>query len=399
MTTSLVLKAARVVDARGVVAERADIVVDGPSIKVIGQVAGSPADTVVDVSGRTVCPGLMNAHVHVCFDGTADPEPAFHAEGDVETALKALPRLHEILAQGVTTVRDLGGKEEVMFALARLVADGIVTGPQIVAAGRVVTMTGGHGHWMGIEVDGTDEARKATRRMIKAGARVIKVMATAGMMTSGQIAGAPQLTVAEMAACVEEAHKAGLPVAAHVESRQGAANAIEAGVDSIEHGHGLDDALLERMVQDGIALVPTIACDRAITRLGPAAGIPQYIVDDCARLAPSLESALGRAIELGVTIAAGNDGGAPLAHPGDIVDELEVYVELGMTPLDALASATINTAKLFGLADTGLVEAGHRADLVVVSGDPLLSVTSLRQPDLVIAGGRLLRNDTIDYRG
>jgi imidazolonepropionase-like amidohydrolase len=390
VTTSLLLKDARVVDSRGVVAEQTDIHVDGPAITLVGDAERSPAAAVVDVAGRTVCPGLMNAHVHVCFDGTADPEPAFQAEGDVETALRALPRLAETLGRGVTTVRDLGGKEHVTLTLARLVADGLVTGPRIMAAGRVVTMTGGHGHWMGIEVDGADEARRATRRMIKAGARVIKVMATAGMMTAGQRAGAPQLTVAEMATCVDEAHKAGLPVAAHVESRQGAANAIEAGVDSIEHGHGLDDALLEQMVRDGIALVPTIACDRAITRVGLASGIPSFIVDDCARLAPSLEWALRRAIELGVTIAAGNDGGAPLTHPGDIVDELEVYVELGLTPLEALASATTKTAELFGLADTGLVEVGHRADLLIVSGDPLKSVSALRRPDVVIAGGRML---------
>lgn len=390
MSTTLLLKDARVVDGRGVVAERADIHVHGPAITRVGDAERSAEETVVHVAGRTVCPGLMNAHVHVCFDGSADPEPAFQAEGEVETALRALPRLAETLARGVTTVRDLGGKEHVTLTLARLVADGLVAGPRIVAAGRVVTMTGGHGHWMGIEVDGADEARKATRRMIKAGARVIKVMATAGMMTVGQRAGAPQLTMAEMASCVDEAHKAGLPVAAHVESRQGAANAIEAGVDSIEHGHGLDDGLLEQMVRDGIALVPTIACDRAITRVGLASGIPSFIVDDCARLAPSLEWALRRAIELGVTIAAGNDGGAPLTHPGDIVDELEVYVELGLTPLQALASATINTAALFGLDDTGLVETGQRADLLVVDGDPLESVGALREPDMVIAAGRII---------
>jgi imidazolonepropionase-like amidohydrolase len=329
----------------------------------------------------------MNAHVHLCFDGSADPELAFQTEGEVETALMALPRLTETLARGVTTVRDLGGKETVTLTLARLVAAGAITGPRIVAAGRVVTMTGGHGHWMGIEVDGVDEARKATRRMIKAGAGVIKVMATAGMMTVGQRAGAPQLTVEEMSACVEEAHKAGRRVAAHVEGRDGAANAIEAGVDSIEHGHGLDDELLERMVQNGIVLVPTIACDRAITRVGPTAGVPSFIVEDCARLAPSLEWALGKAIELGVTIAAGNDGGAPITHPGDIVDELEVYVELGMTPAAALAAATVNTAALFGLVDTGLVDVGQRADLLVLTGDPLASIANLRHPDIVIAGG------------
>ncbi|MCI0545184.1 MAG: amidohydrolase family protein, partial [Actinobacteria bacterium] len=287
--------------------------------------------------------------------GTANPQPVYMAEDDIETAFAALPRLADILTRGVTTVRDLGGKERATIGLAKAVEAGQVDGPRILPAGRVITMTGGHGHWMGIEVDGADEARKATRATLKAGAAVIKVMATAGMMTSGQRAGAPQLTVAEMSACVEEAHKAGLPVAAHVESREGAANAIEAGVDSIEHGHGLDEALLERMKETGIALVPTIACDRAITQRGAAAGIPSFIVDDCARLAPSLEWALGKAIEIGVTIAAGNDGGAPLTHSGDIVDELEVYVEMGMTPQQALASATTSTADLFGLHDVGLV--------------------------------------------
>jgi imidazolonepropionase-like amidohydrolase len=389
--TSLLLTNARVIDARGVVADRADIHIEGPLIAGVGSGDRSAADLVIDVAGRTVCPGLMNAHVHLCFDGSADPELAFQTEGEVETALMALPRLTETLARGVTTVRDLGGKETVTLTLARLVAAGAITGPRILAAGRVVTMTGGHGHWMGIEVDGVDEARKATRRMIKAGAGVIKVMATAGMMTVGQPAGAPQLTVEEMSACVEEAHKAGRRVAAHVESREGAANAIEAGVDSIEHGHGLDEELLERMVQNGIVLVPTIACDRAITRLGPAAGIPSFIVEDCARLAPSLEWALGKAIELGVTIAAGNDGGAPITHPGDIVDELEVYVELGMTPAAALAAATVNTAALFGLIDTGLVDVGQRADLLVLTGEPLASVANLRHPDIVIAGGNVFQ--------
>jgi imidazolonepropionase-like amidohydrolase len=390
VTPSLLVTDARVFDSRGVVAAPADIHIDGSLITHVGRTTRPPADAIVDAAGKTVSPGLMNAHVHICFDGTADPEPAFQSEGDVEAALRTVPRLAETLRRGVTTVRDLGGKENVTLSLSRLVAEGLVTGPRIVAAGRVITMTGGHGHWMGIEVDGADEARKAARRMIKAGAGVIKVMATAGMMTAGQRAGAPQLTVTEMAACVEEAHKAGIAVAAHVESREGAANAIEARVDSIEHGHGLDEGLLERMARDEISLVPTISCDRAITRLGRQAGIPDFIVDDCARLAPSLEWALRRAIEMGVTIAAGNDGGAPLTHSGDIVDELEVYAELGMTAQAALATATVNTARLFGLDDIGLIEVGHRADLLVLSGDPLQSVAALRHPDMVIADGKIV---------
>jgi len=390
MNQTLVLTDTRVVDARGVVAERTDVRVEGSTISAIGEFERGPTDRVVVAAGRTVCPGLMNAHVHVCFDGTPDPEPAFRSQSDTEMALRALPRLTETLRRGVTTVRDLGGRDEVSLSLARLADEGLISAPHIVAAGRVVTMTGGHGHWMGIEVDGSEEARNATRRMIKAGAAVIKVMATAGMMTEGQRAGAAQLTVAEMTACVDEAHKAGIAVAAHVEGREGAANAIQAGVDSIEHGHGLDDTLLETMARNGTVLVPTIACDRAIVGRGLAAGIPRFIIDDCARLAPSLETALRRAIELGVTIAAGNDGGAPLTHPGDLADELDVYVELGMSPVAALATATTNTAALFGLTSVGLVEPGYAADLLVVSGDPLGSVAALRRPELVIARGKVV---------
>lgn len=387
---SLVISGARIVDARGVVAEHADLRIEGSRITAIGDISQTDAVRVIDAGGRTVCPGLMNAHAHVCFDASADPEAAFRSESDAETALRALPRLAETLSRGVTSIRDLGGKEDVTLAFARLGAEGLVTTPRILAAGRVVTMTGGHGHWMGIEVDGPDEARRAARRMIKAGAGVIKVMATAGMMTAGQRAGAPQLSVAEMAACVEEAHQAGIGVAAHVEGIEGAANAIAAGVDSIEHGHGLDDAQLESMIDAGIVLVPTIACDRAITQRGRAGGIPGFIVDDCARLAPSLERALTRAIELGVRIAAGNDGGAPLTASGELVDELAVYVELGMTPVEALASATTTTAALFGWSDIGLVEPGHEADLLVVSGDPCQSVDALREPEVVIARGRVV---------
>jgi imidazolonepropionase-like amidohydrolase len=390
VTTPLILTNARIVDSRGEVTASADVRIEGSVITHVGEVELTPGATVIDAAEKTVCPGLMNAHVHVCFDGSADPESKYQEESDVETALSAMPRLVETLRRGVTTVRDLGGKADVALSLSKAIDRGDVIGPRIVAAGQVITTPSGHGHWMGLEIDGVDQALEATKAMIRAGVGVVKVMATAGMMTSGQIAGAPQLTVDEMKACVGEAHKAGVPIAAHVESRQGAANAIEAGVDSIEHGHGLDDELLIKMVQDGVSLVPTIACDRAITQLGPAAGVPRFIVDDCARLAPSLERALRRAIDLGVTVAAGNDGGAPLTHPGDIVDELEVYVEMGMTPQAALTAATTSTAALLGLTGVGLVETGHRADLVIVTGDPLASIGALRNPETVIAAGRVL---------
>jgi imidazolonepropionase-like amidohydrolase len=391
VTPTILIRGARVVDARGPQPSGTDILVDGGRIVAVGDaLPANDATIVIDGDGLTACPGLMNAHVHLSLDASADPEASLHGESDVVTAVRAARRLAEVLARGVTSVRDLGGPEAVTLGLARLVAAGELIGPRIVAAGRVVTMTGGHGHWMGIEVDGPDAARRATRLLLKAGAGVVKVMATGGMMTTGQVAGAPQLTVEEMSACVEEAHKAGRKVAAHAEGREGARNAVEAGVDSIEHGHGTDEATLTLMAERGIALVPTIACDRAIVNAGTAAGIPAHVVEDCARLAPDLERVVRRAIALGVPIAAGNDGGAPLTHPGDIVDELEVYVELGMDPLAALTSATTATADLFGLRGVGLLEPGAAADLLLVDGDPLTSISHLRNPVHVIAAGTLV---------
>ena len=393
MTRSLLLTNARVVDARGLVAEQSNVSIDGSAIAAIGDTDATSESTVFDLGGRTICPGLMNAHVHVCFDSTANPQQAFDAESDQDSVANAQLRLARTVASGVTTVRDLGGKAPVTLQLARMIGEGEALGPSILTAGKVICVPGGHGHWMGIEIEGASEAKAAARGLIDSGASVIKLMATAGMMTDGQEAGAPQLSVDEMKACIEEAHAAGIHVAAHSESRQGAANAISAGVDSIEHGHGLDRPLLEKMVEKGIALVPTISCDRVIVTEGLDAGVPDFIVADCARLAPSLETALREAIELGVIVAAGNDGGAPLTDPGDIVAELEVYVEMGMTPQQALASATVANAHLFGLTDRGLVEPGQRADLLVVDGDPLTSVNALRHPDLVIAAGTLVTGE------
>lgn len=387
MTERLLYANARVVDGRGLISERANVLVEGTTIKDVDAADDLPGSQVIDMAGRTLCPGLMNAHVHLGFDSSVDPQAQFLADTDVESALHALPRLTGILKEGVTTVRDLGGKPDVTISLGRAVEAGLIPGPRILAAGSVICVPGGHGHWMGIEVEGASEARRATQAMIEAGAHVIKLMATAGMMTSGQEAGEPQLSVAEMSAAVEEAHAFGKHVAAHVESRQGAINALDAGVDSIEHGHGLDVALLEQMKESGVALVPTISCDRIITSRGLQSGIPPFIVEDCARLAPSLERALEQAIDLGVTIAAGNDGGAPLTSSGAIVDELEIYVEMGMSAREAVVTATTNTASLFGLDDVGLIEPGHQADLLVINGDPTENIGTLRSPDMVMTRG------------
>jgi imidazolonepropionase-like amidohydrolase len=389
----LILRGVRVVDGRGVRTERGDVRIVGDRIASIDvrPDAGPAVDRdarVLDLAGRTVTPGLMNAHAHVCLDGGPDPDRTIREETATQRVMRSAERLRQTLASGVTTIRDLGGTGDLALELAAMVQRGELPGPRMLAVGRVITMTGGHGHWMGIEADGPDAVRRAARTLIKAGATAIKLMATGGMMTAGRQAGVPQLTVEEMRAAVDEAHKRDLPVGAHAESRTGVLNALRAGVDSVEHGHGGDQEAIDLLLERDAFLVPTILSDRRIIDGGVAAGIPAEVVEQCEALAEALVRFLEPAIRAGVRIAAGNDGGAPLVACGEMVDELELYVAHGMRPLDALASATINTAALFRLPDLGLVEPGYLADLLVVDGDPNASVGALRDPRLVIKGGQ-----------
>lgn len=392
----LILRGARVVDGRGLRHERADLLVDGGRIVAIDP-AGIPigADRtagarVVELAGMTLVPGLMNAHAHVTLDGSPDPGATLAAETPSETAIRSARRLREIVESGVTTIRDVGAVGGIDIALRGMVERDEILGPRMLTAGKVITMTGGHGHWMGVECDGPDEVRKGVRGQIKAGATAIKLMATGGMMTPNQRAGAPQLTEAEMAAAVEEAHKADRVVAAHVESDDGGRNAVLAGVDSVEHGHGIGEETVSLMLERGTFLDPTILSDRAILEGGTELGIPDYVVEKCRALSETLLRTLEIAFRRGVPIAAGNDGGAPLVHIGDMASELEIYVELGMAPRDALAAATINDARLFRLPDVGYVEEGWVADLIAVSGDPLARISALRDPQVVILRGAVV---------
>jgi imidazolonepropionase-like amidohydrolase len=389
----IILRGARVVDGRGLLHEQADLLIeDGRIVEIApgGLPAGAPSlagARSIDLSGLTLLPGLMNAHAHITLDGSADPDATLRAETPTETAIRGARRLEETLRMGVTTIRDVGGVHGIAIALAAMVERGEIPGPRMLAAGNVITMTGGHGHWMGVECDGPDAVRRGVRGQMKAGATTIKVMATGGMMTPGQRAGAPQLTLEEMAAAVEEAHKADRIVAAHVESDDGGRNAVLAGVDSVEHGHGLTAATIALMLDRGTALDPTILSDKRIVDAPPEAGIPRFVVDKCVPLHQALLDTLEIAFSRGVIIAAGNDGGAPLVHIGEMADELACYVTLGMHPRDAIASATINTGRLFRLDRTGYVEPGWVADLIAVRGDLLRDITVLRDPVFVMARG------------
>ncbi len=386
----LLIRDARIVDGRGVVARRADLRIADGRIREIGRgLTLRAGDREWQAAGLTVVPGLMNAHVHITMDGSADPaEGLLGGSGTAVILDAARVRLGATLRAGVTTVRDLGAPDGLAIVLAREVEAGTTIGPRIVAAGRPICVPGGHGHtFMSVQVVGPEAAAEAARQQIAAGARVIKVMATGGMMTPGQVAGEPQLSREEMRAVVDVAAAAGIPVAAHSEGIVGTLDAIAAGVSSIEHGHGLDQRAIEAMLASDVALVPTLLSDEVILRHGVAAGIPAFVVEACERLAASLLPGFEAAVRQGVHVVAGNDGGAPLVDPGDMVTELELYVRHGMHPTAALHAATAAAARLLDVRDTGLVAVGQVADLLLVEGDPVLDIGALRGPRLVLAAG------------
>ncbi len=365
------------------------VVVEGGRIADVVDEARAPRAERVDLGGLTLLPGLINCHVHLCLGAEPDPVRPLREEPLALTAIKALVRCRQTLDAGVTTVRDLGGREYCELAVRRAIHDGLVPGPRILAAGRPICMTGGHGHWLAREADGPDDARKAVREQLKAGADVIKIIATGGVMTPGVEPGSPQLTLAEMRAAIEEAGKAGRRTAAHAAGASGIRDAVEAGISSIEHGIYLTEEIVARMRRDGIYLVPTLIAPAAISAGGIAAGIPEFMVRKSEAVIPAHVASFQLAMREGVPIAAGADSGTPLNPHGSLVPELELMAKYGMTPLAAIRAATSSAADLLGLGTLiGRIAPGYAADLIAVAGNPAERIQALGEVRRVWLGGR-----------
>jgi imidazolonepropionase-like amidohydrolase len=389
---ALVLSGARIIDGTGAEPVRGrSVVVENGIITGVVEDARAPRGNGMDLAGHTLLPGLINCHVHLCFGAEADPVRPLREEPLALTAIKALLRARETARAGVTTVRDLGGREYVEIAARRAIQEGLIDGPRIVAAGRPVCMTGGHGHWLGREADGPDDARKAVREQLKAGADVIKIIATGGVMTPGVEPGSPQMTLDEMRAAIEEARKAGRRTAAHAMAATGISDAIAAGITSIEHGIYLTEEIVAHMRRDGTFLVPTLNAPAAIAAGGIAAGIPQFMVRKSELVVPPHVASFQLAHRAGVRIAAGADSGTPLNFHGSLLPELTLMVKYGMTPLEAIRSATVTAADCLGLAEvTGRVAPGYAADLIAVAGDPAERIEALADLKLVLVNGRVI---------
>lgn len=384
ISVNKVIKGGWLFDGAGNWLEGQALVLEGNRIKEVLPVGQLPTEhelQVLDADGCTVMPGMIDCHVHICSSGAADGSKEA-MDPDAMIALRAAHHAKTLLNAGFTTIRNMGTKHQVDISVKQAIDRGFIVGPRIITSGEMLTMTGGHGWTMGRQVDGPDEARKAAREQLRAGAEVIKIMATGGVMTPGVEPGSPQLTIEEMHAAVEEAHKAGRKTATHAQGTIGIKNAILAGLDTIEHGIFLDDEVIQMMLDRGVALVPTLVAPYHIVRGGLAAGIPAYAVEKANRVIKAHGESFRMALRAGVTIAFGTDCGTPLNVPGINALELQLMVEAGMTSQQALLSVTGVAAQVCDRdQQIGTLTPGKFADVLVVKGNLLDDVKLLQNQD------------------
>lgn len=368
----------------------------------VGAAAGD-AVQVIDLSRHFVLPGLIDAHVHLSGELGPDRKLLEVTRSDAAAALQALPFLRRTLDAGFTTVRDLGGTPEVVFALRDAVAAGAVDGPRIVAAGASLAATGGHGDahgyreeilelWADSSIcDGPADCRRAVRAQVKRGADVIKVTATGGVLSETAAGTDQQLFDDELEAIVATARSLGRKVAAHAHGADGINAALRAGVDSIEHGTYSDEAAFALYRESGAFLVPTMLAGETVLEMAEDTDFfPPAVRDKARRVGADMREMVRRAHAAGVPIAFGTDSG--VSRHGDNGRELVLMVAAGMTPREVIHAATVNGARLLGWeADLGTLEAGKRADLVAVAGDPLADVSALLDPALVMQDGRVVK--------
>jgi imidazolonepropionase-like amidohydrolase len=392
---SLILTNARVLDGRGGTRERADVVLSDGRIQEVREAAGSQAELagVLDLQGKTLMPGLIDAHAHLY---SHDPiRPLLRGEPPRPRELSYLVAARTVrayLEAGITTMRDVGSLDLHGVVLREAVRHELCPGPRILTCGYIISATSPGGaiyHAMYRQADGPEEMRKAVREQLRHGADYIKVMTTGARSVLLEHPPEPaQITREELDTIVGEAHRMGYRVAAHVEGIGGARPAVEAGVDTVEHGLSLhrEPELLERMAGQGAVLVPTLTTFHDIAEHW-AERHPEPLVEQAKRQKEEAYGTLVAARDAGVTLAMGFDSGPP----GDSALELVRMVDGGLTAMEGIVAATSGSAAACGLADVGAIAPGFAADLLVVDGDPLEDVRVLVRGEgvwLVLQAGR-----------
>ncbi len=400
-----IIRAGRVLDVRtGQFRANQAIVIDGEKIAQIvpsSDVKAAAADTVIDLPDATLLPGLIDMHTHLTFELTSLGYQGLGISTSRE-ALHGARNAKKTLEAGFTTVRNLGARDYADIALRDAINDGDVIGPRIVASGPALGITGGHCdenllppafHFEGGGVaDGIAAVQHKVREVIKYGADVIKICATGGVLSKGDDPNASQFTLEEMKAIVADAHRLGRRVAEHAHGAEGVRWASEAGVDSIEHGHLMDDAAIATLKKNGTYLVPTIFLTEYMQEHLEHSDVPEFSKKKMRDVMAAAQQNIRKAFAAGVKVALGTD--AAVYPHGLNAGEFHVYVKLGMTPLAAIQAGTVNAADLLGWNDrVGALEPGKWADVVAVDGDPTKDVTTLEHVKFVMKGGAVYKND------
>ncbi len=361
-----------------------DAVIEVEGEKIVGATGCAAAEGMtprageIDLRGYTVMPGMVDCHDHLGID--AGDEFAQSREPISYIVVKGVQTAKKLLRAGITTLRDVGEPEHIDFSWRRAVREGLMEGPDMLVSGQFLTRTGGHAWFFGNEVDGVDAIRRSARKQLKAGADLLKIMVTGGMSTPGSVPTVCEFTREEIAAAVDEAHRAGKKIAAHIQGGPGATIAIEEGIDTLEHGSSLTENQLKMMAERGTYLVITTGLGKSIMN---DPNTPESYRQKVKASWPTRIANVRRTRALGIKVATGGDTWH--ARP---VDELDTLVSAGYTPMEALQCVTRNGADCCGLLDSvGTIEAGKLANLVAVDGDPLSDVHAVEKVRFVMKRG------------
>ena len=407
------IKAGRLFDGTGDAArEKMAIVVEGDRIQSVGAAAETPIPagaTVIDLSGATVLPGLIDCHTHL--GARADRyDPIYHfKDTPFQSAFAGVLNARKTLEAGFTTVRDVGSAPFLAVDLRNSINEGFLPGPRVVASGPGISITGGHGDLNNYSpqtrvsmfpeerdyhiADGVDQIRHVVRAQLKYGVDVIKILATGGVLSKGDSPGAPQFTVEELKAAADEAHMAGRKIAAHAHGTQGIKNAILAGINSIEHASLIDDEGIRMAKEHGVYLVMDIYNDDYILGKAKDFKIPEEFIEKEKQVGRLQRENFAKAVAAGAKMAFGTDAGV---YPhGDNAKQFFYMVKYGMTPAQAIRAASSDAAALLGRStDVGSIAPGKYADLIAVSSDPLADVRALENVGFVMKGG-VVYKDTL----
>jgi imidazolonepropionase-like amidohydrolase len=382
MSEPLVVWADRViVDVDRPVVENAAVVVRDGCIEDIrvGRAPGALA-----FPGCTLLPGLIDCHIHLAIEADAN-DPMHRKEPEAIMMLRMAKNAAINLRAGVTACRDVGTRSGMAIWMKEAFRKRLYRGPRVYASGRPLGAPEGHCNYMTVDVRNAGEAREAVRGEIGAGADVIKLMVTGGLIPPSR---GTQMAPDSVRAAVEEAHRLEIPVAAHSETREGARLCAEAGVDSIEHGIELEDDVLDTMAARGLTFVPTLTAFHQVVQFGHANRLPEDTLRRASEMLEHLQTSLRRAIEMRVPVAAGTD----YKH-GSIALELELMVQFGAAPKDALRAATKTASRLLRVDKTlGTLEQGKWADFIAVAGDPLANIGAVNRVQAVVLDGALVHS-------